>query len=45
MASTLAYAAQEALRFAFTKTPWGLIISAIVAIGVPATMPLKKPPN
>jgi hypothetical protein len=39
---TLAYAAQEALRFAFMKTPWGLIISAIVAIGVALYSATKK---
>ena len=31
---TLAYAAQEALRIAFMKTPWGLIMAAIAGIGV-----------
>ena len=39
---SLAYAAQEALRFAFMKTPWGLIISAIVAIGVACYNAAKK---
>ena len=31
---TLAAAAQKALHFAFTKTPWGLVIAAVAAIGV-----------
>ncbi|MDR1437199.1 MAG: hypothetical protein LBI65_03670 [Candidatus Symbiothrix sp.] len=31
---TLAYAAQEALRLAFMKTPWGLVMAGVAALGV-----------
>jgi hypothetical protein len=39
---TRAYAAQEALRFAFTKTPWGLVIGAVAALGVGIYMLTKR---